>query len=118
MVLNKILDADDLNILLDFPQFLKEFNIVGLGIGTLVANNTLEIGKAFTDSVLMPIVNGILTQTVPDISYYALVQTLLTFVVTMFVIFAMLRLFNIRMTKPVTYVRVINDATDKDAKFL
>lgn len=99
----------DTQFLLDFPQFIKEFNVVGLGVGALVASNTMEIGKAFTDSIIMPLVNAIITQTVPEISYYSLVQTLVTFIVTMFVVFLMIKLFRIKLTKPVAYVRVVDE---------
>lgn len=94
---------------LDFTQFLKEYNVVGLGIGALVANNTMDIGKAIVDSLVMPIVTGIVTRTVPTFTYYGLIQSLITFIVTMFVIFFLMRIFNIRATKPVSYVRIVNE---------
>jgi large-conductance mechanosensitive channel len=92
---------------LSFTQFIKEYNVVGLGLGALVATNTMEIGKAFTDSVIMPLVTGLITQTIPEVSYYSLVQTLLTFIVTMFAVFLMIRLFNVKLTKPVALVQIV-----------
>lgn len=92
---------------LDFVQFLKEYNIIGLGIGALVAQNTMDIGKSLVDSLIMPIVTGIVTRTTPTFTYYTLVQTIITFLVTMFVIFFLLSVFGVKATKPVSYVRVI-----------
>lgn len=94
---------------LDFTQFLKEYNVVGLGIGALVANNTMDIGKAIVDSLVMPIVTAIITRSPPTFTYYGLIQSLVTFIVTMFVIFFLMRIFNIKATKPVSYVRVVNE---------
>jgi large-conductance mechanosensitive channel len=95
--------------ILDFSQFIKEYNVVGLGIGALVANNTMDIGKAIVDSLIMPIVTGIITRSTPTFTYYGLIQSMITFLVTMFVIFFLMRIFGIKATKPVSYVRVVNE---------
>lgn len=94
---------------LDFTQFLKEYNVVGLGIGTLVSQNTMEMGKSFVDAIVMPLVTGVITRTTPTISYYSVIQSMITFIVTMFVIFAFMRIFGVKLTKPVSYVRVVNE---------
>lgn len=95
--------------LLDFTQFIKEYNVVGLGIGALVSANTMDMGKAFVDAVVMPTVTGVITGTTPTISYYSVIQSFFTFLVTMFVIFMFMRIFGVKLTKPVTYVRVVNE---------
>jgi hypothetical protein len=92
---------------LTFREFLSEFNVVGLGIGALVAQNTMEIGKSLVDSLVMPIVTGIVTGTTPTFTYYSLIQSVLTFLVAMFVIFLLMNLFGIKVTKPVSYVRIV-----------
>lgn len=92
---------------LDFVQFLQEYNIVGLGIGALVASNTMDIGKAIVDSLVMPIVTGIITRTAPTFTYYSLVQSVITFLVTMFFIFFLMSIFGVKATKPVSYVRIV-----------
>jgi large-conductance mechanosensitive channel len=92
---------------LDFVQFLQEYNIVGLGIGALVASNTMDIGKSIVDSLVMPIVTGIVTRTAPTFTYYTLVQSLITFLVTMFFIFFLMSIFGVKATKPVSYVRIV-----------
>ena len=94
---------------LDFTQFLKEYNVIGLGVGALVAQNTMDIGKAIVDSLIMPIVTGIVTRSTPTFTYYSLIQSLVTFLVTMFVIFLLMRVFGVKATKPVSYVRIVNE---------
>jgi large-conductance mechanosensitive channel len=97
---------------LNFVQFLKEYNVIGLGIGALVASNTMDIGKSLVDSLIMPIVTGIVTQTAPTFTYYSLIQSIITFLVTMFVIFFLMSVFGVKATKPVTYVRVVKPDLD------
>lgn len=100
---------------LDFAEFLKEYNVVGLGIGTVVAQSTLDMGKSFTDTILLPLVNGILSRTVPIISYKGLLSSLVAFLVTMFVIYVAIKLFKIELTKPVSYVKIVQEGYYDDA---
>jgi large-conductance mechanosensitive channel len=100
-------------VVTEFKDFIVDANVVGLGIGALVANNTMDIGKAITDSIVMPLVNGAVTQTVPDVSFYSLLQSLITFMVTMLVVFVLLKIFNIKTIKPVSWVHVVADDTKR-----
>lgn len=98
----------DEKILTDFGAWLKEMNIIGLGIGALVANNTMSIGGSITDALVMPIVTAILQRTVPQFRVKQIIAPILTFVVTMAVVFLLMRVFKVSMSRPVDWVRITN----------
>lgn len=98
----------DEKILTDFGQWLKEMNIVGLGVGALVANNTMSIGASLTEAVVMPVVQAILHRTVPQFKIKQVLSPILTFVVTMAVVFLMMRVFKVSLSRPVDWVRITN----------
>lgn len=102
------------NYLEDFSQFLQQYNIVGMGIGTLVAVSAYNMGREFTEAVVMPVVNAITTQGYDlagdmRMKGEGLVKAIINFLVTMFIIFFMIKLFNIKMTRWVQYVKVVNN---------
>lgn len=98
----------DEKFLTDFLSFIKEFNIVGMGLGALVANNTMEIGKRLTDSINLPIVHAILSRTIPRVSVKSMLSPIITFLVTMAVVYVLLRIFKVSMSRPVDWVHVVN----------
>ena len=98
----------DEKLLTGFVAFIKEFNIVGLGLGALVAQNTMDIGKSLTDSFILPIVHGILSRSVPRMTIKGLLAPIVTFLVTMAVVYFLLKLTGVSMSRPVDWVRVVN----------
>lgn len=105
----------------DFTQFLTQHNIIGMGIGTLVAISALQMGWQFTEAIVQPLLKAIMTLASGgqfDLSAAirckseGLVKAILNFIVTMFIIFFFVRLFDIKMTRWVQYVKVVNNDPD------
>lgn len=92
----------------DFGSWLKEMNVIGLGVGALVANNTMSIGASITEALVMPIVQAILQRTAPQFKVKQILSPILTFIVTMAVVFLLMRVFKVAMSRPVDWVRVTN----------
>lgn len=107
---------DASSLLLNFSEFLQKQNVLGLGIGTLVGASTLEMGKALTDSVIMPLVESLTTGTVPVMEFSDLLRTVMSFLITMFVIYVVIKLSGVRLTLPVTNVRVVNPGDVKEGR--
>jgi large-conductance mechanosensitive channel len=103
----------------DFTDFLTQYNIVGLGIGTLVAVSAYNVGANFTEAIVMPLTKALLSSFQKDSTFdlmavmqvksQDLLKALLTFVVTMFIIYFLIKMFNIRMTRWVQWVKVVED---------
>ncbi|WIA10857.1 hypothetical protein OEZ85_011023 [Tetradesmus obliquus] len=93
----------DEKLIFDFGTWLKEMNVIGLGVGALVATNTMSIGSSITDALVMPIVQAILQRAVPQFKIKAIISPILTFVVTMAVVFLLMRVFKVSMSRPVDW---------------
>jgi large-conductance mechanosensitive channel len=106
----------DEKILTDFASWLKEMNVIGLGVGALVGANTMAIGTSITDAVIMPVVQAIVHRTMPAFKVKAILAPILTFIVTMAVVFLLMRVFKVSLARPVDWVRVVN--SDEIAKAL
>lgn len=112
--------AKDLNYYFtDFTDFLTQYNIVGLGIGTLVAVSAYNVGANFTEAIVMPLAQLLMSsfKKGSDFDFVAVMKTkstdllkaMLTFVVTMFIIYFLIKMFNIKMTRWVQWVKVVED---------
>ncbi|KAF6250464.1 hypothetical protein COO60DRAFT_1646847 [Scenedesmus sp. NREL 46B-D3] len=98
----------DQKILTDFGSWLKEMNVIGLGVGSLVASNALIIGTSITEAVVLPIVHAIMQRTLPKFQVKQVMLPILTFLVTMAVVFLTMRIFKVSMSRPVDWVRITN----------
>jgi large-conductance mechanosensitive channel len=98
----------DEKIFRDFGSWLKDMNVIGLGVGALVATNTMSIGTSITDALVMPIVQAILQRTLPQFRIKQVLSPILTFFVTMAVVFLVMRVFKVSMSRPTDWVRVVN----------
>lgn len=105
------------DFILGFNDFLKEYNVIGLGIGALVASLTLDMGKSFTDAVIMPAVYGITTGSVPEVSFYGLLQSTITFLVSMLVVFLLIKMFKLRLTRPIQLVQVVDPKRSYEGRY-
>lgn len=92
---------------MDFNTFLKETNIVTVGISFLIAQSTLDMSKSFIGSLVMPIIQAIRTLKAPSFPVSSFIASILTFLVTIFVAFFIIKMFNLQ-TKPIPLVQVIN----------
>lgn len=91
---------------LEFGSFLQSHNVAGLAIGFLIASSTLDTSKSLVSSAIMPLVTGLRTLKTPKFDLSPLLESLITFFITMFVAFVVIRVARIQ-AKPVPLVQVI-----------
>lgn len=91
----------------EFGSFLQSQNILGLAIGFLIASSTLDTSKALVSSVIMPLVEGLQGLDVPQFDLYPLLESIVTFIVTMFIAFVILRVAKVQ-NKQIQLVQVVN----------
>jgi large-conductance mechanosensitive channel len=96
-----------------FGEYLNELNILGLALGFLTGQHAIDIGKALGDDVITPLIiaatgslNGKVS--VPSIAFGKVFRQLILFVITMLVIYLVVSVMGIKVTKPVQFVRVVN----------
>lgn len=102
------IDLLDFKPLRGFGDFIRNYNIIGMAIGTIAADMTLGMSRELTDAVIFPIVDGIIKSEKPKFRVAGLISAGIRFIVTMAVVYAMTQALSVQMTKPVTYVRVVN----------
>ena len=106
------------NIKIDgFKKFVKGFNIMGLAIGTLVGSNLAGISKALSNDLIQPIVlsvfkiiNGNIV--VPKFEYMNIFKEIVTFGITVGLMYFILQAFKIEMKKPIQHVYVVKNDGD------
>lgn len=94
------------NVVMDFGSFLQQQNLVGLALSFLVAFSTMDATKGFTRSIIMPLIEAIKTLKAPSFAFGYLIEGLFNFVITMLVVFFMLKLTRVAMP-PAQIVQVM-----------
>ena len=91
----------------DFGVFLKDSNIISMGLGFLIAQSTMDMSKGMVRTTIMPIIDAIRTLKTPKFEVSSLVASIITFVITLFVTFVIIKLFRLQ-AKPIQPVMVAN----------
>lgn len=94
------------NVVMDFGNFLQSQNLVGLSLGFLVAFSTMDTTKGLTRSVIMPLIEAIKSFKAPQFHFGYLIEALFNFVITMLVVFLMLKVTKVAMP-PAQIVQVM-----------
>ena len=94
------------NVVMDFGNFLQSQNLVGLSLGFLVAFSTMDTTKGLTRSIVMPLIEAIKTFKAPQFQFGYLIEALFNFVITMLVVFLMLKVSKVSMP-PAQIVQVM-----------
>lgn len=94
-------------IAVEFGSFLQAQNIAGLSIGFLIASSTLDTAKNVVSTSIMPLVQSMQTLKPPKFDFSPLVQSLMTFLITMFLCFVILKVGRVK-PQAVSLVQVIN----------
>ena len=102
----------------NYIQFLKDFNIVGLGLGFLVGSSTAELAKDFNKTILGPLVEPLIkTITGPNMTLKvagatleigSFLKNILSFAITMIIVYLLIRGMAVQISKPVSFVKVVN----------
>lgn len=91
----------------EFGSFLQSQNILGLAIGYLLGSSTLDVSKSVIQVLVLPLVASLHNMRAPAIDLLALYEPMLTFVLTLFVCFVILKIGNVA-PKPIQLVQVVN----------
>jgi large-conductance mechanosensitive channel len=94
------------NVVMDFGNFLQSQNLVGLSLGFLVAFSTMDTTKGLTRSIAMPLIEALKTFKAPQFHFGFLIEALFNFVITMLVVFLMLKVTKVAMP-PAQIVQVM-----------
>lgn len=93
--------------IMDFYSFIQETNIATVGISFLIAQSTLDMSKSFVGSLVMPIIQAIRTLKPPTFPISNFLATILTFFITLFISFVIVKLLRLQV-KQVPLVQVVN----------
>jgi len=99
----------DNELVLSFKDFVQDQGVVGTGVGFLLAQTTLDMARVFVRDGILPFVKAIRTASVPKFDLDNIFSAIITFIVTMLVIFTTVRVFNLQ-TKKVPVVATISNA--------
>ncbi len=99
----------DNELVLSFKDFVLDSNIAGTGIGFLLAQTTLDMARVFVRDGILPFVTAIRTTSTPRFDLDNIFSAIITFVVTMMIIFTTVRVFDLQ-TKKVPVVATISNA--------
>lgn len=92
---------------LEFGSFLQSHNVAGLAIGFLIASSTLDTAKSLVSGTIMPVVTSLRTLKTPQFNLSPLLESLITFFVTMFTAFVVIKVARIK-SQAVPLVQVVN----------
>jgi large-conductance mechanosensitive channel len=94
-------------IFVEFSGFLREYNLVALGLAFLIGQSSLELSRSFIKTTVLPLVGSALNLKLPSIDASELLTAFLTFIVTMFIAFILVRALRVDV-KPLPIVQVAN----------
>lgn len=92
-----------------FGRLMTEFNVIGVMFGVLMGNLGVETAKAISDGVVHPIVNAVTRGRTPVFNFNAVASSGFTMLSTILVIYLLFTFTPLKVSKPVTYVRVVSD---------
>jgi large-conductance mechanosensitive channel len=96
-------------IVMSFRDFIQDQQIAGTALGFLIASSTLDVARVFVREGVMPFVYAIRSTSIPKFDIDSIIQTLITFFVTMLVVFATVRIFDLQ-TKKIPVVATVSNA--------
>jgi large-conductance mechanosensitive channel len=96
-------------LVLSFKDFVLQQNVAGVGIGFLLAQTTLDLARVFVREGVLPWVSAIRTTSVPKFDLDSILQAIITFLVTMIIIFSVVKIFDLQTSK-VPVVATISNA--------
>lgn len=105
------LNFDKLNIQ-GFQDFVSSLNVVGLAVGAILGNAISSISSSLGQGVIGPVIELALgfkdmTFNPPRFNFMAIFEKILTFAITAGIIYAIVTVFDIKVKKPVTHVKIV-----------
>jgi len=99
----------DNQIIMSFKDFLQDQAVVGTSLGFLIASTTLDMARVFVREGIMPFVIALRSTSLPRFNIDNIISSIITFVLTMLVIFVTIRVFNLQ-TKKIPVVATVSNA--------
>ena len=95
-------------LVMDFKEFTQQQNVPGVAIGFLLAQTTLDIARTGVSEMILPLVTALRTTSAPHFDVDLIFQSIVTFIVTMIMIFTVVKVFNLQTTKVPVVATVSN----------
>jgi large-conductance mechanosensitive channel len=86
-------------LVMDFKEFTQQQNVPGVAIGFLLAQTTLDIARTGVSEMILPLVTALRTTSPPSFDFDLIFQSIITFLVTMIIIFTTVKVFRLQTAK-------------------
>lgn len=96
-------------LVMSFKDYVQDQNIPGVAIGFLLAQTTLDMARTGVSEMILPLVTALRTTSTPSFDVDLILQSIITFIVTMMIIFTVVKVFNLQ-TKKVPVVATVANA--------
>jgi large-conductance mechanosensitive channel len=96
-------------LVMSFKEFASQQQIPGVAIGFLLAQTTLDIARTGVSELILPLVTALRTASAPSFDLELVFQAIVTWLVTMMVIFTVVKIFNLQ-TQKVPVVATVSNA--------
>jgi large-conductance mechanosensitive channel len=84
---------------LDMKSFLEQSQVIGVALGFMTASATLDLSRSVVSELLYPWVIAIRTASLPRFDLDDVAQSLITWILSMFVVFILIKGFNLQEKK-------------------
>lgn len=84
---------------LDMKSFLEQSQVVGVALGFMTASATLDLSRSVVSELLYPWVIAIRTASAPRFDLDDVAQSLITWILSMLVVFILIKGFNLQEKK-------------------
>lgn len=86
-------------VFLDFKSYLEEAGVIGTALGFLTASATLDLSRTIVNELLLPNIIALRTRSIPVYDLDEVLQSVLTFFLSFFVAFAVIKIGGFQQKK-------------------
>jgi large-conductance mechanosensitive channel len=97
-------------LVMGFKDFIQDQNVAGTAIGFLIASSVLDMSRVMVSETILPFVTALRTTSVPQFDVDLILQSVITFIVTMMIVFTTVKVFNLQ-TRKVPIVATVANAS-------
>lgn len=85
--------------LLDMKSFLEQSQVIGVALGFMTASATLDLSRSVVSQLLYPWVVALRTASLPRFDLDDVAQSFITWILSLFVVFLLIKGFNLQEKK-------------------